>query len=95
MKSWLHGNGIEMYSTYNKRKSVVAERFIRTSKSKIYKLMTAVSKNVYIDKLDEIVNKHNKTYKTMVNNIVRSKYIFVEYIYKKYIQVENWALHLT
>ena len=41
-----------MYSTYNEGKSVVAERFIRTLKNKIYKHMTAVSKNVYIDKLD-------------------------------------------
>ena len=51
-----------MYSTHNEGKSVVAERFIRTLKNKIYKHMTAVSKNVYIDKLDDIVNKYNSTY---------------------------------
>ena len=51
-----------MYSTHNEGKSVVAERFIRTSKTKIYKYMTSVSKNVYIDKLDDIVNKYNSTY---------------------------------
>ena len=51
-----------MYSTYNEGKSVVAERFIRTLKNKIYKHMTAVSKNVYIDKLDDIVNKYNNIY---------------------------------
>ena len=51
-----------MYSTHNKKKSVVAERFIRTLKNKIYKHMTAVSKNVYIDKLDDIVNEYNNTY---------------------------------
>ena len=50
-----------MYSTYNKGKYVVAERFIRTLKSKIFKLMTTVSKNVYFDVLDDIVNKYNNT----------------------------------
>ena len=45
-----------MYSKYNKRKSVIAERFIRTLKNKIYKYMTLISKNVYIDKLDDIVD---------------------------------------
>ena len=44
-----------MYSTHNEGKSVVAERFIRTLKNKIDKYMTSVSKNVYIDKLDDIV----------------------------------------
>ena len=53
-----------MYSTYNEGKSVVAERFIRTLKSKIYKHMTSISKNVYIDKLDDIVNEYNNTYHT-------------------------------
>ena len=56
MKSWLEKNGIEMYSTHNEGTSVVAERFIRTIKNKIYKHMTSISKNVYIDKLDDIVN---------------------------------------
>ena len=50
-----------MYSTYNEGKSVVAERFIRTLKNKIFKHMTAISKNVYIDVLDDIVNKYNNT----------------------------------
>ena len=48
-----------MYSTHNEGISVVAERFIRTLKSKIYKYMTSISKNVYIDKLDDIVNEYN------------------------------------
>ena len=61
MKSWLEKNDIEMYSTHNEGKSVVAERFIRTIKNKIYKHMTSVSKYVYIDKLDHIVNEHNNT----------------------------------
>ena len=53
--------GIEMYSTYNEEKSVITERFIRTLKNKIYKYMTPVSKNAYIDKFDDIVNKYNST----------------------------------
>ena len=60
-KDFLKINSIEMYSTYNEGKSVVAERFIRTLKSKIFKHMTAVSKNVYFDVLDDIVNKYNNT----------------------------------
>ena len=55
-----------MYSTHNERKSVVAERFIRTLKSKIYKYMTSISKKVYIDKLDDIVDEYNNTYHTTV-----------------------------
>ena len=51
-----------MYSTHNEGKSVVAERFIRTLKSKIYNYMTSISKNVYIDKLDDIVDEYNNTY---------------------------------
>ena len=50
-----------MYSTYNEEKSVVAERSIKASKNKIFKHMTAVSKNVYFDVLDDIVNRHNNT----------------------------------
>ena len=62
MKTWLQDNDIEMYSTHNDRKCVVAEEFIRTLKNKIYKYMTSVSKNVYIDKLVDIVNEYNNTY---------------------------------
>ena len=51
-----------MYSIHNEEKSVVAERFIRTLKTKIYKYMMTISKNVYIDKLDDIVNEYNNTY---------------------------------
>ena len=61
-KSWLEKDGIEMYSTHNEVKFVVAERFIRTLKKEIYTYMISVSKNVYIDKLDDIINKHNNTY---------------------------------
>ena len=62
MKLFLQNNRIETYSTYNQGKSVVSERFIRALKNKIYKYMTSVSKNVYIDKLEEMVNKYNNTY---------------------------------
>ena len=55
-----------MYSKNNEGKSVVAERFIRTLKSKIYKYMTSISKNVYIYKLNAIVNKYNNTYHTTI-----------------------------
>ena len=51
-----------MYSTHNEGKSVVAERFIRTLKNKIYKHMTAISKNVYFDVSNDIVDKYNNTY---------------------------------
>ena len=55
-----------MYSTHNEAKSVVAERFIRTLKSKIYKYMTSISKNVYIGKLDDIVDEYNNIYHTTI-----------------------------
>ena len=61
-KRFLKINSIEMYSTYNERKSVVAERFIRKLKNKIFKHMTTVSKNVYFNVLDDIVNKYNKAF---------------------------------
>ena len=51
-----------MYSTHNERKFVVAEKFVRTLKNKIYKYITSISKNVYIHKLDDIVNKYNNIY---------------------------------
>ena len=60
-KDFLKINNIEMYSTYNEGKSVVAERFIRTLKNNIFKHMTIISKNVYTDMLNYIVNKYNNT----------------------------------
>ena len=65
-KKWLQDNDIVMYSTNNEGKSAVAERFIRTLTNKIYKHMTAISKNVYIDKLDDIVKEYNNTYHTSI-----------------------------
>ena len=72
-KDFLKINNIEMYSTYNEGKSVVAERFIRTLKSKIFKHMTAISMNVYFDVLDDIVNKYNNT----VHRTIKTKPIDV------------------
>ena len=60
-KRFLKINNIEMYSTYNEGEPAVAERFIRTLKNQIFKHITAVSKNVYFNVLDDIVNKYNKT----------------------------------
>ena len=64
-KKWLKDNDIEMYSVHNEGKSVVAERFVRTLKTKIYKFMSLVSKNVYVIKLDNIVYELNNTYRTI------------------------------
>ena len=61
MKLWLQKNAIDVHSTHNEGKSVVAERFIRTSKNKIYKYMTSISKNKYIDKVNDLVNKCRAT----------------------------------
>ena len=55
-KSWLEKSNIEMYSTYNEEKSINTERFISNLKNKFYEYMTSISKNVYINKLDDIVN---------------------------------------
>ena len=60
-EKWLSDNDINMYSTYNEGKSVVAERFIRTLKNKLYKHMTAIGKNVYYNVLDDAVSKYNNT----------------------------------
>ena len=73
-KKWLKYNDIIMYSTHNERKSIVAERFIRTLKNKIYKHMTAISKNIYYDVLDDIVDEYNNTY----HNTIKMKPIDVE-----------------
>ena len=60
-KDFLKINNIKMYSTYNEGKSVVAERFIRALKNKIFKDMTAISKSYYFDVLDDIVYIYNNT----------------------------------
>ena len=65
IKSWLEKNDIETYSTHNEGESVVVQRFIRTLK-KNYKYMTSISQNVFIDKLDDLVNKYNNSYHCMI-----------------------------
>ena len=73
-KIWVD-KGSEIYSrstksllgkTYNKGKSVFVERFMRNLKNKIYKYTTSISKNLYIDKLDDMVNKYNNTYHSTI-----------------------------
>ena len=66
-KKWLSDNDIIMYSTYNEGKSVVAERFIRTLKNKLYKHMTATGNNVYYDVLDVVVYEYNNTKHNTIN----------------------------
>ena len=61
-KSWLQVIDIKIHSTHNEGKSVVAEKFIRSLKNKLYKYMTSTLKNMYIDKLYNIVNKYNNIY---------------------------------
>ena len=74
-----------MYSTYNEGKSVVAERFIRTFKNKLYKHMTATGKNVYYDVLDDVVNKYNNT----KHNTIKMKPIDVGDNKRVYIDKHN------
>ena len=73
-KKCLSDNDIIMYSTYNEGKSVVAERFIRKLKNKLYKHMVATGKNVYYDVLDDIVNKYNDT----KHSTIKMKPIYVK-----------------
>ena len=68
MKSWLEKNAIEINSAHNERKFVLAKRFIRTLKNKIYKCLTSVSKSVCIDKLDDTINKYNNVYQSTIKN---------------------------
>ena len=84
-------NHIEMYSTYNEEKSVVAERFFRTLKNKIFKHMAAISKHVYFDVLDDIVNIYNntvhKTIKTKPVDVADDSYAeYNEDFNKKYLK---------
>ena len=61
MKSWSQNNNTEIYSTLDEMKETVVKRIIRTLKNKIYKYMILISKNVYNDKLDDLVDKYNNT----------------------------------
>ena len=85
-KKWLSDNDIIMYSTYYEGKSVVAERFLRTLKNKLYKHMTVTGKNVYYDVLDDVVNKYNNT----KHSTIKMKPIDVKDINKRvYIDEHN------
>ena len=66
MKSFLQSDDIEIYPTYNEGKSVIAKRFIWTLKNKIYNYITLISKYLYNDKLNVIVNKYNNTYHSTI-----------------------------
>ena len=66
IKSWLEKNTIEMHSIHNEEKSVADERFIIILKNNIYKYMTLISKKLYIDKLDDTVNKYNNTFHSTI-----------------------------
>ena len=68
-----------MYSVRNEGKSVAAERFIRTLKTKIYKYMTLLSRNVYIDKLDDTIDQYNRTDRRKIN--VKSVDLRIMYIF--------------
>ena len=95
-KKWLRDNDIVMYSTHNEGKSVVAERFIRTLKSKVYKYMTSISKNVCIDKLDDIVDEYNNTYHTTNKmNLLMLKIIRILILVKKLIIIKILNLKLV
>ena len=94
-KKWLRYNNIEMYLTHNEGKSVIAEIFIRTLKNKIYKYMTSISKNVYIDKLDDIAKKYNNTYHTSIKmkpvDVKDNKYIdFEKEVYDNDNSFNSW-----
>ena len=84
-KKWLSDNNIIMYSTFNEGKSVVAERFIRTLKNKLYKHMTASGKNMYSDVLDDVVNEYNNT----KHNTIKMKPIDVGDNKRVYIDEHN------
>ena len=86
LQIFLKIDNCEMYLTYNEGKSALAERFIRTLRNKIFKRMTAISKNVYFDALDDIVNKHNNT----VHRTIKMKPIdALSDSYAQYIEESN------
>ena len=80
-----------IHSTHSEGKSVVAERFIRTFKDKIYKYMTSTSKNVYIDKLDDIVDEYYNTYHSTIKIKPDDKKIMTMPL-KKRIKILNMKL---
>ena len=84
-----------MYSIHNKGKSVVAERFIRTLKNKICKYTTLVSKSVYINKLDDIVDDYNNTYYRRIKMKILMLRIIDILILKKKLMIKILNLKLV
>ena len=85
-KDFLKMNNPELYSTFKEGKSVTAERFIRTVQNKIFKHMTVISKNIYFDMLDDIVNKYNN----VVHGAIKRKAIeFISDSYAEYNENSN------
>ena len=83
-KKWSKDNDIDMYSIHDEGKSVIAGRFIRTLKNKIYKYMTSISNYLYINKLDDIVDEHNNTYhRTIRLSLLMLKIINILILKKK------------
>ena len=83
-KNWSKDNDIDMYSIDDEGKSVIAGRFIRTLKNKIYKYMTSISNYLYINKLDDIVDEHNNTYhRTIRLSLLMLKIINILILKKK------------
>ena len=68
---------------HNEGESVIVQKFIRTLKNKTYRCMTSISKNVYINKLDDIVNKYNNTYHETIKTKLKIAYIVTKLKYKK------------
>ena len=90
-KSFLQNNNIEMYSAHNEGNSVVSGRSIRSSKKKIYKYTTSIPKNVYTDKLDDIVNKYHTAYHstTKMNSVDVKSNIYIDST--KDLWARSWA----
>ena len=93
MKSFLQNNNIEVYSTHNEGKSVITERIIRTLKNKIYKYKTSILKNVYIDKLDQIVNKNNNSYHRTIKMKLFdvNPSVYIDFNKEKKSYIPNWS----
>ena len=85
-----------MYSIHNEGKSVITERFMGILMTKIYKYMTSMSKNVYIDKLDDIVVEYNNTYHRTIKmkpvNVKNNVYIYIDLKKKLMTKILNLKL---
>ena len=83
-------NDIEIYSAQNARKSVVAGRFIRTLKNKIYNYMTSMFKNLFVDKLDDTIHEYNDAYHTSnINPVDVKSNTYIDFTAEKIIKILN------